>query len=361
MRFHLLTVRGVAIVALLILLVVLPQFVSAFYINLYTRIMIWAIAAVSLNLILGYGGMISFGHAAYMGVAAYVVLTLADGGNFNGFVQWPMAIAASGVVALVVGSICLRTRGLYFIMITLAFTQMIFFFTRSLDRFGGDDGQRIRRRSEFDFGFFESNLMDREIYYYLVFVILLLALFLVYRLVNSRFGMVLRASMSNDARLQAVGVSSYSYRLTAFVIAGLMGGLAGVLMANMVRFVSPDMLSWVISGDLIFIVVLGGTGRLFGPVFGAVAFFLLQRLLGDLDRHYVSLFGACAVDIEAAVTCPVHGFIETLAEHWKLLFGPFLILVVLFARGGIDGVLEALDRRLRSRFAKAPAAEGETS
>lgn len=316
---QLLTVRGVAIVTLLAFLFIVPQIFSPFYINVYTRIMIWAIAATSLNIILGYGGMISFGHAAYLGVAAYVILALHMLGVNNGFVQWPLAIAITGLVALFIGAMCLRTRGLYFIMITLAFTQMLYFFFRGLDVFGGDDGMPMRTRSEFDFGFFELALKDRVTFYYFVFVILLLVLFFVYRLVNSRFGLVLRGAMSNDTRLQAVGVSSYSYRLVAFVIAGMLGGLAGLLMANMEKFVSSELLAWTISGDLIFIVVLGGTGRLFGPIFGAIVFFLLQEFLNDLT------------------------------SHWKLIFGPFLVLVVLFARGGIDGLLETLDLRLKSR------------
>ena len=158
--------------------------------------------------------------------------------------------------------------------------------------------------------------------------------------------------MSNDMRLRTMGVSTYSYRLTAFVIAGVMGGLAGILMANMERFVGPFIVYWVISGDLIFIVVLGGTGRLFGPIFGAAAFFLLQEFLGDMDRHFVNLVGPCAPE----GACNVHHLIETLSLHWKLLFGPFLILVVLFARGGIDGLLEAADRRLRAAFTAKQAA-----
>ena len=352
MRKHLLTVRGLVIVIMLAFLLVLPEVASPFYINVSTRILIWSIAAISLNLILGYGGMISFGHAAYLGVAAYVVLTLATAENYNGFIQWPLALAACGVTALIIGAICLRTRGLYFIMITLAFTQMIFFFLRSLDRFGGDDGLRIKARSQFDFGFFQPDLQDRALYYYVVLAFLLLCIYFVYRLVNSRFGMVLRGSMSNDMRLRTMGVSTYSYRLTAFVIAGVMGGLAGILMANMERFVGPFIVYWVISGDLIFIVVLGGTGRLFGPIFGAAAFFLLQEFLGDMDRHFVNLVGPCAPE----GACNVHHLIETLSLHWKLLFGPFLILVVLFARGGIDGLLEALDRRLRAAFGAKQAA-----
>jgi branched-chain amino acid transport system permease protein len=316
---HILSARGLAVVLLLIFLALVPQLVSAFYINIYTRILIWAIAAISLNIILGYGGMISFGHAAYLGVAAYVVLIFSEAGITNGFIQWPVAIVVAGLIALVIGAICIRTRGVYFIMITLAFTQMIYFFVRGIDRYGGDDGMRIRTRSEFDLGIFELGLQDRATYYYVVFVLLLACLYFAYRLVNSRFGTVLRGSMSNDDRLQAIGVASYNFRLVAFVIAGMMGGLAGLLHANMEKFVSSELMNWTVSGDLIFIVVLGGTGRLFGPIFGAVAFWLLQEFLGDLT------------------------------SHWKLIFGPFLVFVVLFARGGIDGLLETMDNKLRRR------------
>ncbi len=328
---HIVSVRGIVIVALLLYLLFLPYYASAFYINVFTRILIWAIAGISLNLILGYGGMISFGHAAYLGVAAYTVLAFAEQGIYLGWVQWPVAIILAGVVSAFIGTLCLRTRGLHFIMITLAFTQMLFFFFRSLDRFRGDDGLRIKKRSEFDFGWFELDLMDRLTFYYLVFAILLVALLFVFRLVNSRFGAVLRGSMSNDVRMQAIGVSTYGYRLTAFVIAGMMCGVAGLLMANMERFVSPAVLSWTVSGDLIFIVVLGGSGRLFGPVFGALVFFLLIEFLGDITIH------------------------------WQLIMGPFLVLVVLFARTGIDGALNGLDHKLRVRFGRGQSGDEEMS
>lgn len=299
-----------AIFAVIALMPVLgPALGQPFYVDVFTRVMIWGIAAVSLNLILGYGGMISFGHAAYLGVAGYTIGIMSDAGIDNGFLQWPLALAVSGLAALIIGAICLRTRGLYFIMITLAFGQMIFFLGVSSDRYGSNDGLPIYARSEFGVGGAELNLGNGTLFYYITFALLLLSIYAVHRIVNSRFGMVIRGSKSNEARMNAIGVSTYRYKLTAFVIAGVMCGLAGVLSANFERFISPDTMDWPRSGEMIFMVVLGGMGSLFGPVLGAAAFLLLSEILSNIT------------------------------EAWNLIFGPFLILVVLFARGGINGLL----------------------
>jgi len=285
---------------------------NSFVLSLGTRILVMALAAASLNLILGYGGMVSFGHAAYLGVGGYVVGILAYHGVTSAWVQWPIAVGLSAVVALVIGALSLRTRGLYFIMITLAFAQMIHYVGVGLYDYGGDDGLTLNARS--DFGGL-PNLDSRPQFYYLCFALLLVALYLMYRLVGSRFGQVIRGSKSNDARMHAIGFPTMRYRLAAFVIAGAVCGLAGVLLANQADFISPATMHWTRSGDLIVMVVLGGMGTLMGPVYGALTVLALEESLSSLT-HY-----------------------------WKIIFGPFLVLVVLFGRGGIAGLISRWERR----------------
>jgi len=292
--------------------VVAPLIGESFYVTVFARIMIWAIAAVSLNLIMGYGGLISFGHAVYLGIGGYTVGILAFHGVTSAWIQWPVGILLSGLIALVFGAISLRTKGVYFIMITLALAQMIFFLSISAERYGSDDGLNILTRSDFGIGFFSLN--DKLTMYYTIFAILLASVFVSWRMVNSRFGAVMRAAKSNDTRVQSIGVSTYRYRLTAFVIAGMMCGVAGLLQANLKRFVSPDMMNGHRSGELIFMVVLGGTGTLFGPILGAAAFVLLEEWL-------------------SAITI-----------YWHFLFGALLILVVLFWRGGLNGLIDWIGR-----------------
>lgn len=280
--------------------------------DLLIRILVLSIAAVSLNLILGYGGMISFGHAAFIGIGAYAIGIPAFYSEYSGYLQLPIALAASGVFAFLTGYICLRTKGVYFIMITLAFAQMIFFAIVSIDEYGGDDGLVIDARSEFT-----SPLeMDNPIHlYYFVFFCLLLVIFLVHRIVNSRFGMVIRGAKSNDARMQALGFNTYRYKLACYVIAGMMCGLAGWLLGNFTDFISPDMMDWTRSGELIFMVVLGGAGSLFGPLLGTAAFIIIEEVLSGIT------------------------------VYWQLIFGTFLILVVLFTRGGLNGLIEGLGKK----------------
>jgi len=284
-----------------------PAMDEPFLIGLFARAMIWGIAALSLNLIMGYGGMISFGHAVYLGVASYTVGIFAFHGVTSAWIQWPAALLVSALVAVIFGAISLRTRGVYFIMITLALSQMLYFLARSAEAYGSDDGLTISRRS--DLGIDLLNLNNRITLYYVIFVLLLLCLFLMWRIVNSRFGMVIRGIKSNETRMEGIGIATYRYKLVAFVIAGTMCGLAGILEANFEKFVSPDTLNWQRSGEMIFMIVLGGMGSLFGPVLGAIVYWLLQDVLADIT------------------------------EYWQIVFGPLLILVVLFARGGINGLL----------------------
>ncbi|MGC1465101.1 MAG: branched-chain amino acid ABC transporter permease [Pseudolabrys sp.] len=302
--------RTVFVAALLLVLALLPVYAvvtgDRFVVTLFTRIIILGVAATSLNLLLGYGGMMSFGHAAYLGIGGYAVGMLAHEGIYSGFIQWPVALAASALFALVIGALSLRTRGVYFIMITLAFAQMAYYVVGGLARYGGDDGLTIYKRSQFG-GLL--NLSNKIEFYYICFVLLLACIYLVWRIINSRFGMVVRGSRSNDIRMRAIGFPTYRYRLVCFVIAGTMCGLAGALLANHTDFVSPAMMYWTRSGDLIVMVVLGGMGSIFGPLIGAVALLVLEEALSGIT------------------------------EYWQIILGPLLLLVVLFARGGIDGLL----------------------
>ena len=321
-----LTPRNVVVAVLLLLLTVLPLYATAsghvFLLTLFTRVVILAIAAVSLNLILGYGGMVSFGHAVYLGIGGYAVGILAFEGATSGFVQWPVALVVSALFALVVGALSLRTRGVYFIMITLAFAQLVYYFGVGLDRYGADDGLSIRQRSQFA-GL--VNLSDRVQFYYLCLALLVAAIYLTWRIVNSRFGLVIRGARSNDRRMRAIGFPTFRYRLTGFVIAGAICGLAGALLANHTGFISPATMHWTRSGDLIVMVVLGGMGSSFGPLIGAVLLLTLEEALPVLIRVVASpMFGDAAA---------------RMAEYWQIMLGPLFLLVVLFARGGIDGLL----------------------
>ena len=223
--------------------------------TLFTRVIILALAALSLNLIMGFGGMVSFGHAAYLGIGGYAVGILAKEGIGSGFVQWPAAIAASALYALVVGALSLRTRGVYFIMITLAFAQMVYYVAIGLDRYGGDDGLTIYKRSQFG-GWSIST--TRRCFIISALALLLAGIYLVWRLVNSRFGLVIRGARSNERRMRAIGFPTFRYKLVCFVIAGAMCGLAGALLANHTNFISPAMMHWTRSGDLMVMAVLGG-------------------------------------------------------------------------------------------------------
>jgi branched-chain amino acid transport system permease protein len=304
---NLTTVVAVVLLGFLALIPVFSEiFDDPFLLTLFTRIVIMAIAAVSLNLILGYGGMVSFGHAAYIGIGGYTIGILSTHGIQSAWIQWPLALIMSGISAALIGLLSLRTKGIFFIMITLALAQLVYYLGNGAYAYGGDDGLTILKRS--DFGGL-INLNHRPSLYYLCWALLVAALYLCHRTVNSRFGMVLQGAKSNDRRMATIGFPVFRYRLTAFIIAGMVCGLAGVLSATFTDFVSPAMMHWSRSGDLIVMVVLGGMGSLFGPLFGTVAFLLLEEILSSWT------------------------------EYWKIVFGPMLVLVVLFARGGIDGAI----------------------
>jgi branched-chain amino acid transport system permease protein len=302
--------RPIALAAGGVLLALVPPIAALmnqpFYLDLFRRAMIFAIAAVSLDLVLGYGGMVSFGHAAYLGIGAYAVGIPAFYGVDNGWLQWGLAVAASALAAAVIGAVSLRTRGVSFIMITLAFAQMLYYLGISLETYGGDNGMRLAARSRFGG---PIDLREPAVFYYVVLAILLVLLTLGHRLVDSRFGMVIRAAKSNEARARAIGFSPFRYKLAAFVIAGGTGGLAGALLANQTEYLTPDFMHWTRSGEIMFMVILGGMGTLFGPVIGAVVLLLLEDLL------------------------------SALTAHWQIILGPILVLVVLFAKRGLFGLL----------------------
>ena len=298
-------------VVLFIVLALVPVYASAFddrFVLLFaTRILILALAALSLDFILGLGAMVSFGHAAYLGLGAYAIAILAAHDVWEAWISFPVVIAVSAIFAAITGAISLKTRGVYFIMITLAFGQMAYYTATSLSAYGGDDGLTMWGRTEF----FGTDLFANDTsFYLLVFAILLGSYLFLKQVAASRFGRVLKGARQNEARLNALGIDPFAYRLAAFVIAGVMAGLAGALLANHAEFVSPAYMSWHRSGELIVMVVLGGMGYLHGAILGAIAYLVLEEVLSGYT------------------------------EHWRLIFGPLLILVVLYARGGILGAIK---------------------
>jgi branched-chain amino acid transport system permease protein len=302
---------GIAIpLVLFALFAVLPPLIilsgETFLITVVTRILIFAIAAVSLDLILGYGAMVSFGHAAFIGIGAYVVGIMAFHGVSDAFLQLAVVLLAAALFALLTGAISLKTRGVYFIMITLAFAQMMYFTTTSLSMYGGDDGLSLRSRSTV---FGASLLSDRMTLYYVALAFLVGIFVLCRALVGSRFGRVLRGCRQSPLRMQAIGFSPYRYQLVAYVISGMIAAIAGALLANQIGFVSPSYMAWQRSGELIFMVVLGGMGSLYGAIIGAFAFIAVEEILS----HFT--------------------------HHWRVIFGPLLILAVLFVRGGLISLI----------------------
>lgn len=291
-----------------------------FLVTLATKAAILGLAGTGLNLALGYGGLVSFGHAAFFGIGGYAAGILASAAqNYEPLMTWPLelpgttsmpviwatAVAAAGLVALPIGALSLRTGGVHFIMITLAFAQMIYYFAISWPAYGGEDGLSIYVRNTLG----TLNTMDPWTFFLIVFALLLLVLALVVMATRSRFGLALAMARQNPLRLTAMGVRPFRVRLTAFVLSAMAVGLAGALYADLNRFVSPSMLSWHLSGELIVFVILGGVGRPCGPLIGAALYVVLESQLGQLT------------------------------DYWQLPLGLILLLVVLFARGGVIGLV----------------------
>lgn len=310
---------GVLLLGLLLVPALAALFDNPFLITMVNRALIYALAALALDFIMGYGRLVSFGHAAFFGLGAYTVGILSThvmqdmpllfgwAGSNEALLVWPLAMLVSGLYALIVGAISLRTSGVYFIMITLAFGQLVFFAFVSLSKYGGEDGLALWGRNTLaGFG------LDRQLgFYYLCLGLLLATWYFLHRLVHSRFGRVVQGSRQNELRMRALGYNPFPYKLTAFVISGALTGLAGALLANNNEFVDPSLTGWMQSGNFLVIVLLGGLGSLVGPIYGALALLLMEEVL------------------------------ISLTEHWQIILGPLLILVVLFFRGGIYGALTA--------------------
>lgn len=291
-----------------------------FIITLTTKAAIFALAAVGLNIALGLGGLVSLGHAAFFGIGGYAMGILASHAQaYDPIMTWPFevtgtksmpliwltAMLTSGIAAFGIGLLSLRTTGVYFIMITLAFGQMFFYFAISWPAYGGEDGLSVYVRN----GFPGLNTLVPAQFYIVVFTLLMLVLLLAARLEKSPFGLALNAARQSDARVETVGITTFRLRLAAFTLSGVITGLAGALYADLNRFVSPTMFSWQTSGEIMVFIILGGTARLFGPVVGAVLFILLEEVLGGLS------------------------------DYWHVYLGLLLLVIVLFARGGIVGLI----------------------
>lgn len=291
---------GLLVLIALVLLPVLAQaWGQEFYVGVASRILIFALAATSLNLILGFGGMVSFGHAAFVGVGAYAAGILMQHGFASAWLALALAFLVAGAFALLIGAISLRTRGVYFIMITLAFAQMLYYLMVSLKTYGGDDGLPLARRFDLGFGL---DLSQDAPFYYLVLALAVAVFLAVQRLLNSRFGHALQAIRDNETRMAAIGFPVYRFKLTAFVLAGALGGLAGALLAHQGGFVSPSMMQWSESGMLMVMVILGGVGHLYGGLVGAVVFLLLEELLSSATIHWQ--FGLGAVLLAVVLLAP---------------------------------------------------------
>lgn len=307
---------------LALLLLALPFAAQAlgqnFYITLATRIAILALAATGLNLALGLGGLVSFGHAAFFGIGGYAAgilsahafsgepLIFGWPGSDQMPVIWLTSAIVCGLAGLAIGAISLRTSGVYFIMITLAFAQMIYYFAISWPAYGGEDGLSIVTRNSFP-GI--ASTMRPMNFFLICYGVLIAGIMVFAVLRSSRFGMALQAARQNEVRVAAIGISPFGIRLTAFALSAMITGIAGALFADLNRFVSPSMLSWHMSGELIVLIILGGTARLFGPVAGAMLYVVFEYCLGGLT------------------------------ERWQFFLGLVLLATVLFARGGLIGLL----------------------
>ena len=296
-----------------------------YYVTLVSRMMIFGLAAVGLNFILGFGGLVSFGHALYVGIGAYAVGILTFHGVTSGFAHLAAGLAVGAVLALLIGLVCLRTSGMAFIMITLAFAQMFYFLAVSLRQYGGDDGLTISSRS--NFGAFD--LDNASVLYYLSFGLLALALYVFHRAVNSRFGVVLRGCKSNERRMITAGFPTLRYKLVAYVVSALICVIAGMLLANLTRYASPAYMHWIVSGDLIVMILFGGMTTLLGPVVGSAAIVTIEELLTGFR-----------------VGLP-WGIDALVRAHWMALLGVLIVVVVLTLKQGLYGWLVAREGRPR--------------
>ncbi len=298
-----------------------------YYVSFASRILIYALAATSLNLILGYGGMVSFGHAAFVGVGAYAAAIMIVEGIPSALLAWPLAMSVGAVLALGVGVLSLRTSGVYFIMLTLAFAQMIYYLCVSMKSYGGEEGLNLAARSTFP-GF---DLKDDIHFYFVCLALLATSLFFLRRLIGSRFGHVIQAIRENPTRMQAIGYDVQRYKLVCFVIAGAFGALAGALLVNHGKYVSPAMMHWTQSGSLMIMVIMGGVGRLYGGVIGAMVLLGIEELLANYKIAWlVAIY-------------------PNYQQHSMLGVGVLLLAIVLFAPQGLAGLFARRDSQGQSR------------
>jgi branched-chain amino acid transport system permease protein len=298
-----------AAVAALLLPWLLDAFGASFYVSFAGRVLVYAIAATSLNLVLGYGGMVSFGHAAFVGLGAYTTGVMISEGVVSGYLHVGITLIVCALAAALIGAISLRTRGVYFIMITLAFAQMLFYLANSIKGYGGDEGLTIRARSAFGLGL---DLKNATAFYYTALAVLVASLYAMARFVPSRLGRAVLAIRDDEQRAEALGFATLRLRLLVFVVAGMLGGIAGLLAVNQQGYVSPNVLHWTQSGTLMVMVILGGVATLWGGLVGAAVLLLLQEIL------------------------------SAYTEHWEFWTGWVLLAVVLFARNGLGSALQRL-------------------
>lgn len=321
------TLTRAPLIAALAILVLFPLVASTFYLQLGAKIMIMAIFALSLDLLVGHAGMVSLGHAAYFGVAAYALALISpkyEAANF--WLTLPLAMAAAALAALVIGALVVRTAGVYFIMVTLAFAQMIYAVFHDTRIAGGSDGVYITVRPTLDlFGFTPLDLEKPLEFYYLVLVLLALVFWFLDRLLHASFGRALAGIRVNEQRMRSIGYPVFAYKLIAFVLAGALAGLAGYLAACQFGFVNPDILGWHQSGVVLMMVILGGMGRLHGPVLGAFAYIFFQEI-----------FSTPAV-------------LGAYAKHWQLAMGALIVVMVLGLPHGIGGFIDTALRRAAYR------------
>ena len=315
------------LLSVVLLLALMPLGATTFYLQLGAKILIMAIFALSLDLLVGHTGLISFGHAAYFGVAAYTLALITpkyEAANF--WLTLPVAVAAAGLAALVIGFLVVRTTGVYFIMVTLAFAQMLYAVFHDTKLGGGSDGIYINVRPELTIaGFKPLDLENSAQFFYLTLIMLVVVYWLLSRILHAPFGRALAGLRVNEQRMRSIGFPVFFYKLGAFTLAGAVAGLAGYLAACQFGFVNPEILAWHQSGTVLMMVILGGMGRLHGAVIGAAGYVLLQELFSSS-----SLFGGYA-------------------KHWQLLMGSLIVIIVLALPHGIGGMIDLAWRRRASR------------
>lgn len=310
--------RAVILPAFFLIAVMFPYLMQVwgqeYFIGLASRMLVYGIAATSLNFILGYGGMVSFGHAAFLGLGAYVASILVVTGWSSALIAWPVAMLVTALGAFLIGLITLRTKGVYFIMITLAFAQMLYYVTISIKAYGGEEGLNVPRPS-----FPGLNLESDTEFYYVTLASVCAILYLMHRIINARFGRVLIAISENEVRMQSLGYKTMGYKLVAFVLAGSVAGLAGALLAAQNSFINPSIMHWTSSGLLLFMVTLGGIRSIYGGLIGAIAFLGLEDFAVNVQIDWLA------------------NLYPNYSQHSMLLVGVVLLVVVLFSPRGIAG------------------------